>query len=79
MKAKAVWHPTNHDKPTAAVWKADVGGEIWYVTHTHRCYQVRKTLDAAITAFHEVVKQTAGFKGRVAVANWIRHELFDID
>ena len=57
MKAGAVWNMGNSDKPSCAIWKANVNGKTWYVCHTHRCFQSRPTLKGAIKAF-EFVKST---------------------
>jgi hypothetical protein len=60
MKAKAVWHPENHDIPCCAIWKSKgKDGKIVYGSNTHRCYQTSNTLKGAIKKFHEVVKETA--------------------
>lgn len=61
MKAKAVWHYSPQNKPTPAIWKSKnpKTGEITYGCETHRVYQTRKSLKAAINAFHNVVKDTA--------------------
>jgi hypothetical protein len=61
MKAKAVWHYSPQNKPTPAIWKSKntKTGEITYGTNTHRAYQTRKSLQAAINAFHNGIKQTA--------------------
>ena len=59
MKAKAVWHHGSGGAESPAVWKSQVKGETWYVTNTHRAYQAKKTLQAAINAFHNIIKSTA--------------------
>lgn len=58
-KAKAVWYPNG--KEVSAIWKSKnpKTGEITYGCNTHRVYQTRKSLKAAINAFHNVVKETA--------------------
>lgn len=63
MKAGAVWH--NHFNrdgevtATPAVWKScDSKGNTKYVCNTHRAYQVRDTLSAAIKSF-DFIKTTA--------------------
>ncbi len=58
MKAKAVWHHGPKGEATPAVWKSIIKGETWYVTNTHRAYQAKKTLKAAIKAF-DFIKTTA--------------------
>lgn len=59
MKAGACWHPSNHDKPTCAIWKSkDSKGNVKYCCHTHRAYQAKSTLDGAIKAF-DFIKTTS--------------------
>lgn len=59
MEAKAVWHPGNMDHPIPAVWCSEVGGKTYFVTNTHRAYNVAPTLEGAIGRFHKVIKKTA--------------------
>jgi len=59
MDADATWHHGPNGEPSPAVWKSIIKGKTWYVTNTHRCYQVKPTLKGAINAYHKVVKQTA--------------------
>lgn len=59
MKAKAVWHHGPNGEETPAVWKSVVDGKTWYVTNTHRCYAAKKTLKAAINAYHRTVEPSA--------------------
>ena len=40
----------------ASVQKSSVNGKTWYWSATHRCYQVRPTLKAAITAYWKIVE-----------------------
>jgi len=62
MKAKAIWHHGPKGEPSPAVWKSEVDGETWFVTNTHRAFLAKKTLDSAINAFHDVIKNTAAKK-----------------
>lgn len=59
MKAGAVWNHGPNGAPSPAVWKAkDSSGNVKYVCNTHRMYQVRDTLEAAIKAY-DIVEQSA--------------------
>ena len=58
MAAGAVWHQGPGGKETPAVWKSVVKGKTWYCCNTHRCYQARRNLAAAINSF-KFVKTTA--------------------
>lgn len=40
----------------AAIRKSVVNGKTWYWSATHRCYQARPTLKAAITAYWKIVE-----------------------
>ena len=61
MARKATWHhgPPDGNGPCAAVWKSIVNGKTWYVTHTHRAYNVTPTLKGTIKRFHDFIKGTA--------------------
>ena len=61
MQAKAVWHHGPNGEPTPAVWKSlnPKTGKINYISNTHRCYQSKTTLPAAIAAYHKVVEPSA--------------------
>lgn len=59
MKANATWHHGKDGAASPAVKKSVVKGKTWYWCNTHRTYQVKSTLDAAIRAFHDVVEPSA--------------------
>ena len=59
MKRKAVWHFSHLKSATPAVWKSVVGGKTWYVTNTHRAYNVTPTLKGTIGRYHAFIKSTA--------------------
>jgi len=58
MERKAVWH-FNHAGPSPAVWKSVVNGKAWFVTNTHRAYNVCPTVNGAIGRYHAFIKSTA--------------------
>lgn len=43
----------------SAVFKSVVNGKSWYVTHTHRAFNVRPTVKGAISRFHRFIKSTS--------------------
>lgn len=61
MNADAVWHFSQNNKPSPAVWKSKnpKTGKITYVTNTHRAYNTAPTLKGAITRYHKFIKGTA--------------------
>jgi len=59
LRRKAVWHHGPHGEATPAVWKAKVKGKDWFVTNTHRAYNVRPSLAGAISRYHKFIKGTA--------------------
>lgn len=58
LDEKAVRPHSNGDTPTPAVWKAEVDGETWYVTNTHRAYSVAPTMEGATCRYHKFIKST---------------------
>lgn len=59
MKKKAVWHHGPKGAASPAVWKSIVDGKTYFVTNTHRAYNVRPTLAGAIGRYHSFIKGTA--------------------
>ena len=59
MKAGAIWNHGPGGKPSPAIWKSkNSSGEIKYVCNTHRAYQAKDTLSAAITSY-DFIETTA--------------------
>lgn len=59
MKSGAVWYHGPKETPVPAIWKSvDEKGNVKYVCNTHRAFQAKDTLDAAIKAY-EFIEQTA--------------------
>jgi len=59
MRQKAVWHHGPNGEPSSAVWKAVVEGVTWYVTNTHRAYNLTNSLQGTIKRYHDFIKSTA--------------------
>lgn len=59
IKAGATWHKGPNGEATCAIWKSVVNGKTYFGCNTHRCFQVKSTLDAAIRAYHDVVEPSA--------------------
>ena len=52
MDAGATWNHGPNGKASPAVWKSkDSSGKVKYVCNTHRAYQAKDTLAAAIKAY----------------------------
>ena len=68
FKKDAVWHYADSVDPNtgkkvhkvSAVWKSkNPDGSFTYITNTHRAYQARDSLSAAINIYHKFIKGTA--------------------
>ena len=59
IKSKATWNHGPKGQPSPAVWKSEVKGKTWYVTHTHRAFNVTSTLKGTIKRYHDFIKGTA--------------------
>ena len=68
FKQDAVWHYASSINPitgkkeqkVCAIWKSkDKDGKITYGCNTHRAYQTRKSLQAAINIYHNFIKGTS--------------------
>jgi hypothetical protein len=43
----------------SSIFKSTVNGKNWFVTHTHRAYRVKPTINGAASEFHNYIKFTA--------------------
>lgn len=59
MTKKAVWHHGPNGEETPAVWKSMIEGKAFYVTNTHRAFNVAPTVEGAINRYHKFIKLTA--------------------
>jgi hypothetical protein len=59
MRRKAIWHHGPNGEATPAVWKSVNNGKTIYITNTHRAFQKRKNIGAAINVYHSFIKGTA--------------------
>jgi len=61
MQRKAVWHHGPNGEESPAVWKSinPKTKKTTYITHTHRAYQSRPTVQGAISIYHSFIKGTA--------------------
>ena len=59
MKAGAVWHFSQNDKPSPAIKKSVVRSKTYFYCNTHRCFQSTKTLNGAIKKFFDVVEPSS--------------------
>lgn len=59
IKRDARWSKGPNGNRNLAVFKSVVNGKTWYTTHTHRAYNVTKTLKGTINRFHKFIKSTA--------------------
>lgn len=57
MKADAVWHFSKN--PSPAVWKSEINNKTYYVTNTHRAFNVTSTLKGTIDRYHKFIKGTS--------------------
>lgn len=59
MSKKATWHHGPKGAPSPAVWKSVVKDETYYITNTHRAYNITRTLKGTIARYHDFIKGTA--------------------
>lgn len=59
MQRKATWNHGPNGEPSPAVWKSAVNGKTWYVTNTHRAYNLTSTLKGTIKRYHDFIKGTS--------------------
>jgi hypothetical protein len=59
IKRDARWSAGSRGQRNLAVFKSVVNGKKWYTTHTHRAYNVTKTLKGTISRFHKFIKSTS--------------------
>ena len=59
MKRGATWNHGPNGEKTSAVWKSVVNGKTYYITDTHRAWNVTKTLKGTIRRYHDFIKRTA--------------------
>jgi hypothetical protein len=58
MSKKATWHHGPKGALSPAVWKSVVKDETYYITNTHRAYNITRTLKGTIARYHDFIKGT---------------------